>query len=278
MSLKGELVEFVRQEGPADFFGVRSQERFKEAPRFHRPEQILPGAESVLSFGLKIPEGVRKANHRAFQEEGLRHAIYIYQMHGYVELNRELNRIAYRVARFLEDEGYLSTPVPASPPIDNKDLFGAFSNRHAAVAAGQAEFGWNALAITEESGPRVRWVSVLTEADLSPDPLLDQGLCGKEDCRECVRVCPVDAIPAEEDVELKIDGRTYTYSKLRKERCRIGGVSGFSTKMARNELDLPPEPTEEDYLRALDKEDRWHEMERIASMCGRCIVECPVGG
>lgn len=259
-----------------DFFGVAPVSRFENAPRSHRPRDFLSRANSVISIGLKIPEGVREANHKAFEEKDMRHGIYIYQMHGYVQINRILNHTAYSIAKFLEKKGYRSTPIPASHPSDPKKSMGAFSNRHAAVAAGNAEFGWNTLAITEEAGPRVRWGSILTVASLPPDPLLDQDIC-LDNCLKCVRACPVDAISEEEGVMLKIENRTYKYSVLDKWKCRVGGVSGLSTKLSRNRFKLPENPDSEDFLEALNQESEWQKRERIASMCGRCILECPVG-
>jgi len=276
MGLKNQLRNLAEKRS-SDFFGVAPVSRFKEAPKFHKPRDILPESKSVLSVGIKIPQGVRKANHRSFSKKGMRDAIFIYQMHGYVTINNKLNKIAYSLANFLENQGFVSTPIPASAPSNRKDLVGIFSNRHAAVAAGQANFGWNTLAITEEAGPRVRWVSVLTSADIPPDPLLKGDICDREDCNKCVEFCPVEAIPDTESVELTMEGKKFVYSNLIKERCRTGGVSGLSTKMAEQKLELPTNPGPDDYLKALDKESSWHKMERIASMCGRCIIECPVG-
>lgn len=276
MSIRDDLKNFVN-DFRVDLFGVAPKSRFANAPETHKPKAILPEVASIVSIGLRIPNGVKYANHSSFETEGMRHAIYIYQMHGYVAINRRLNEIAYEVARYLEDRGHQTTPIPASPPIDNKALCGVFSNRHAAVAAGQAEFGWNTLALTEQFGPRVRWVSILTSAQMEPDPLLDQGLCDHQKCERCVEACPVDAIPHEEKTTLRIGKKNYGYSRIDKERCRTGGTSGLSTGMARQSFELPSNPTGEDYLRALDQESPWQKMERLASMCGRCIIECPVG-
>jgi epoxyqueuosine reductase QueG len=41
---------------------VASIDRFSHAPQDHHPEDLLPGARSVISIGAVILEGVRRAN------------------------------------------------------------------------------------------------------------------------------------------------------------------------------------------------------------------------
>jgi len=271
-----EGLETKREELELDFLGVAPTDRFKNAPKSHRPTDLLPATRSVIAVGLKIAEGVCEANHRAFEEEGLRHEIYSYEMHGYVSMNDKLNESVRSLASWLERRGHKSLPIPASSPKDGLKLMGTLSNRHAAVTAGLAEFGWQGLAVTEEAGPRVRWATVLTEASLPEDQLSEEGLC--QDCRRCAEVCPVGAIPLEESVELEIDGKSYNYSALNKWLC-LTGTSGWNTKTGREEekLNLPPSPEAEDYLQALREESYWGKSERVGSMCGRCIIECPIG-
>ena len=60
--------------------------------------------------------------------------------------------------------------------------FGFFSQRHAAVRAGLGEFGLSGLVITPQYGPRVRYVSIITEAELEPDPLVKEKACMRGKC------------------------------------------------------------------------------------------------
>ena len=73
------------------------------------------------------------------------------------------------MARFLEKKGHMSTPVPSGPG----SAGAPFSNRHAAVAAGIGEFGWLSIVMTPDYGPRIRIVSVITRADIEPDPMYE---------------------------------------------------------------------------------------------------------
>jgi epoxyqueuosine reductase QueG len=76
---------------------------------------------------------------------------------------------------------------------------GPFSHRHAATRAGLGEFGYNNLVLTPEFGPRQRFNSIVTDAELVPDPLIARPICLRERCMLCLKVCHVDAIVMRDD-------------------------------------------------------------------------------
>ena len=65
----------------------------------------------------------------------------------------------------------------------------------------------NNAIITPEYGPRIRFGSVLTAADLPPDPLREDDLCTR--CMKCVEACPAGAL----------DGRDYPEGRTDKAAC-----------------------------------------------------------
>jgi epoxyqueuosine reductase QueG len=67
----------------------------------------------------------------------------------------------------------------------------------AAKYAGLGTIGASHNLLTPEFGPRVRLVSVFTEASLPPDPLLEKELCIR--CAACAKCCPKKAIRMRED-------------------------------------------------------------------------------
>ena len=258
-----------------DYVGVASVDRFENAPNGWRPNDFLENCASVISLGIRISEGVRIANQRAYA--GLRHGIYVYMVFGYTFLNEMLNLTAFRISRLLEKEGYLSIPIPAARPADSLMTRGSFSNRHAAVAAGLGEFGWNGLLVTSSAGPRVRLASILTEAELAPDSMYSgEKICDKERCGKCISVCPTRAISENECVQIEMGGKTFQYAKLDKIRCRYGIAGLVKEALGRQDIQIPENATAEDYLKALAHENPWQKMERLASMCGRCIIDCPI--
>jgi epoxyqueuosine reductase QueG len=186
-----KLKQYALDNG-ADLVGVAPIERFGGAPQGHRPEDILPGARAVVACARRIPEGAldgpATVYHRAME------VIYA-----------QLDLLAGRVALFLEAEGGRATPVPADEPYrywepENSYGRGDLSHKHAAQAAGLGRLGKNSLLITRQFGNRVHLVSVVTDVDLEPDPVLDWDPC-PERCTLCLRACPAGALSGDQQVK-----------------------------------------------------------------------------
>lgn len=171
----------------ADLVGVAQAHSFMEAPKGHHPEDLLRGARSVIVMAIHLLDAsLESAPNREY-------AIT------YSTVNQELNRIAFRVARFLQDKGYRALQVPASPPYDVERNMGDLSHRHAGQLAGIGVFGKNSLLLSPKFGPRIRLVSVITDAPLKADTPLNMDLC--KDCDKCLRACPVGALKGERIVD-----------------------------------------------------------------------------
>jgi epoxyqueuosine reductase len=170
----------------ADLIGVAQAKSFMEAPKGHRPEDLLRGAQSVIVMAIHLLDA-------SFESAPNREYAITYST-----VNQELNRIAFRVARFLQDKGYRVLQVPASPP-DMERNMGDLSHRHAGELAGIGVFGKNDLLLSPKFGSRMRLVSVITDASLKPDKPLDLDLC--KDCDKCLRACPVGALKGERIVD-----------------------------------------------------------------------------
>jgi len=275
VDLKDELREVAFESG-ADYFGVGSVDRWAYAPIGHRPNDLLPSARSVLVLGIRIPEGAIEANNRAF--EGQRHGIFSYMLFGYYRLNEKLDKASMKLMRHLEIRHRIKTfCIPASGPRDEYMMMGVMSNRHAAVCAGLADFGWSGLALTPDAGPRVRWITLVIDRGIDPDPLYDgPKLC--RGCKDCVNLCPVGALSGEHSVEVKIGERMFSYGVLSKIRCRYA-VYGLALGSAgRLQAEIHDNMyTPGDCLTMLRNDIVWNKTERFAAMCGRCLVNCPVG-
>ncbi|MFN2229694.1 MAG: hypothetical protein ACK2VA_07990 [Anaerolineae bacterium] len=76
---------------------------------------------------------------------------------------------------------------------------GPFSHRHAATRAGLGEFGYNNIVLTPQFGPRQRFNSIITEAELVPDPLIEDPICLRDGCALCIRACYMGAITLRDD-------------------------------------------------------------------------------
>jgi epoxyqueuosine reductase len=134
----------------------------------------------------------------------------VYRHHVYTVVTPLLDYLAYRVSLELQKAGYKAFPVPASPPYNRQTWKGVFSHKLAAHLAGLGWIGKSCLLVTPDSGPRVRFVTVLTDAPLTPGKPIDKK-CGK--CQVCVTSCPVRAFKGrefrpEEPVEMRFDVKT----------------------------------------------------------------------
>ena len=206
IDLNQELMQMIRAEG-GNLAGVGSAERFAAAPKGHRPQDIVPGARSVLTFGVRIPylashwpelgmAGDSDILPPEVREEMLQN--FFYRAVGYELINERLNQIALHVTNVLEDSGHRAIYFPATFGQSYEKFqelvpgagFGLFSMRHAAVLSGLAEFGLNNVAVTPEYGPRIRFNAVITTAELPPSPVLKDKVCLGAECRLCVDECP----------------------------------------------------------------------------------------
>ncbi len=241
--LTGQVKAFALNELNADLVGVANIERFEHAPRMMSPQGILPTARSVVVMAVHHPDAAIELGGETHpQEIGPYRVQYI--------MNMRLDEMAYRMGLLLEREGWASVPIVSSNIWrykGYKELTEHFapdiSHRHAAVAAGLADFGYSALAITPEYGARVRFISVITEAVLEPSPLIEPGtVC--DDCRLCVENCLSRALAKEirGTSIVRIEDKQYTYADKNLWRCAWGEHFDL-------DLDLPiPDVVDEDVI------------------------------
>ena len=278
MSLKDELRQFAF-DNDMDYFGVGSTDRFTSLPVGHRPTDLLPRAKSVIVMGMRIPDGAINASRLAFT--GLRHAIFSYTLYGYNKVNEQLDLAALRIVFWLEKNYQFHTyPIPAGIPRDEYLMMGAMSNRYAAVCCGLGEFGWSGFVLTPHDGPRVRWVTIITDAELEPDPLY-QGpvLCDRNACDICVQSCPAGALSSKETITVKIGDLESFYGMRNKPLCRFATSGLLKGTPGRLQAEIPPNfNTVEQWLEFSIKDDPWQRMEfSHGNYCHRCLIMCPVG-
>lgn len=207
MSLKEQIKDIAMNSG-VNLFGVAPPERFDGAPRGHHPKDFVKSTNSVICIGIKIlkpllewdlllkdseliPEDVRKEVLQSF----------LYGYTGYDLINGMLDQAALKIGNFLEEEGFRTLAIPATFPRQYAYLqekipgkLGIFSQRHSAVRAGLGEFGLNNIVVTPQYGSRVRFASIVTEAELEPNEILKEKVCPGESCNICINECPAYAI------------------------------------------------------------------------------------
>jgi epoxyqueuosine reductase len=196
---------------------------------------IVKNYQSGISIGLDIPDSI--ADYLPQRADA--NAACQYQTHGYEILNERLNLIASTLASFLNRKGYRSLPIPAANRTNQDQGLPTVSHKMLAHIAGLGWIGKNCLLITPEHGPRVRWISVLTDAPLETVDNPVEQRCGE--CAECVNICPTQSII----------GRNFKMGEPREAR--------FEFKRCN------------DYFESLKATQKY-------PVCGMCLYVCPHGG
>ena len=237
-----EVKEEARRLG-ADLVGIASVARYEHAPKMLKPQAHLPEAKSVISMAVHHPDasvewgGEPNPNYPGpFQ----------------IGMIPKLDTISLRVARFVEERGYRTIPLPCTfywRHRPYKDIpyahAAAFSHMTAFVAAGLGEYGWHGMVMSPKYGPRQRLVSVITSAELEPDPLYSgESLCDR--CGMCEKHCPGRNYEKQylldpEYIEFKIEGKTFKYPNINRWRCFYGEQVHLDMTKLANEKDMSEE-------------------------------------
>ncbi len=192
--------------------GVTGVDRLEGAPKGRRATDILPEAKSVVVMCVGLPQGLSDCWDAS---------IWSYLYYGYAIPNKKLGHAAFNLAMWLQHKGHKSFPVvPTTFMKDCNviDPIGEFSHRHAAFAAGLGQFGLNNLFMTPQFGTHNRFVSVLTSAKLTPDPMYKgPELCDR--CEKCIKICPTGALKLQETRKVTIGGKTAEYAGIDKMAC-----------------------------------------------------------
>jgi epoxyqueuosine reductase len=195
---------------------------------------IVRGYLNGISLGLAIPDSIVDF----LPERADVNVSCEYRVQGYTVLNERLNLLASLVASFLNQKGYRSLPIAAADRTDEEKATPTVSHKTIAHLAGLGWIGKNCLLITPEHGPRVRFISILTNAPLETanNPLEQR--C--KDCLACVEICPVKAIK----------GRNYYEGEPRESRMDYTRCNS--------------------YFKKLEEKQKY-------PVCGLCLYVCPFG-
>jgi epoxyqueuosine reductase len=219
--------------GECDYYGIADLGPVKEAVKAQAGLDVdrYPRA---ISIGIALMDDI--VDMLPYNQE--RWAAVTYRSHSYDVVNARLDRMASIVASELQRAGHRALPLPASLRVDDDKICALFSHKMAAHLAGLGWIGKSCLLITPDRGPRVRWVSVLTDAPLEASGSPMEQRCG--DCMECVRACPVSAFT----------GRNFVESEPREAR--------YDAKRCERHFDEMEEAGK-------------------TAVCGMCLYICPLG-
>jgi epoxyqueuosine reductase QueG len=286
--LTGDFRAYLRDDG-ADLVGFGGVERLNGAPEEMLPRRYLPDARSMIAIGLRVNEAVCDliANHARSKTNPP--SYHSYQLYTLVMINRELDRLAYMGAKYLEDRGYRAYPFPANVPHIMKPSKqypggpGDVSHKHIAVACGLGQLGWHSMLITPQFKTRQKLVSIITDAPLASDPMCGETLCDPDVCGPlCASVCPTNAIPRDtaQSVSCVIGGSDVSYCRLEGWRCRWGCSGMLKSTGGYRDIPIPKEePSDEELLEYKSQVDPWQKRMSgyvgLVPYCGKCYTVCP---
>src|SRR5213593_2354682 len=222
------------------------------------PARISPEIRSCVAFFKRIPAGAFRARDNAC----IHHVDQL--------VLREMDRVGYRIARFLEANGHWAFQTAAQETVwEYKNAsYGFLSTRHVAIEAGLGTIGLELNLLTPECGPRCYTTVVLTDAELEPDGKLTAQLCIGEPCSRCLYSCPADAV---------------LHWGLDKRACATFAQEfGFAAilRVLRAFVAAPAPEASLATLRTHEWLGIWQGLLRVVGAfgdCPRCLAVCPVG-
>lgn len=175
------------------------------------PQNIWPWVKRVIVLGIPLFAPMMDTTPSMVYQEL------------YDTSNRVLDEIAYRLSNYISSElGYRAIFFPRDCYYNIEALSGnpnaAFSHVIAGYYAGIGTIGDSHNLLTKEFGPRVRIVSILTDAPAEPDEMLEKNLCIH--CKKCLKSCPSHCFSENGNGVYQMDKNACTryHIKIKEER------------------------------------------------------------
>lgn len=189
-------------------------------PERFRPRAIYPETNTVIVIGIPVSLPVIETSPSIYYHEH------------YKTVNQLLDLSSYRLSIMLNEMGYASISLPrdgyGSLSVLKENPAAFFSHRHAAFLAGLGNFGVNNMILTPRYGPRVRFTSIFTHADIQAGEIMHTPLCTH--CMRCVTICPVNALQ-EEDYPAGLTDKISCISRSEELLKRYISPCGFCIKV-----------------------------------------------
>ncbi|MBM4340231.1 MAG: epoxyqueuosine reductase [Deltaproteobacteria bacterium] len=183
--MNAQKVKSMAVDAGADLVGIASVQRFDVAPEGFRPKDIFLGAQSVIAYAKRFPDGV-------FSTE----SPVPYTFASSVTL-QEVFRVTYGLIMRLEDQGVTAMPIPSEPyehwVEEKREGRGLMSLKHIGNLAGLGVIGKNTLLTNDQYGNLITLGAILVDTALQEDPIAEYSFC-RDDCEICLRNCPAGAL------------------------------------------------------------------------------------
>ncbi|MBN1137594.1 MAG: epoxyqueuosine reductase [Anaerolineae bacterium] len=169
-------------------------------PSHMLPQDLLPGARSVVAFFLPFAQWVVEANAQH------REQVAPEWVTAYVETNALIGRINTRLIELLAGQGVGAAAQPATHNFDPVSLVCRWAHKSVAVIAGLGSFGLHQMVITD-AGCAGRFGSLVLDADLPIPTVEPKQRClyfRDGSCVECVQHCPAGALAPDRPLDKQL--------------------------------------------------------------------------
>ena len=222
-----DSIKRIARENGAALIGIASRERLDDAPPSADAGYVLPSTCSIVSFA--VPLDKKAARDFLCKKDWLSNCA------DRKHVVQTLYHISDHITDFLKSEGHEAAGIDinntyrlepgAADVTEMTEFYPDFSHRYAAVAAGIGRLGLSGNVLTPQYGALVDLGTVLTSAELAPDPLLSENPCDR--CKLCTAVCPVGMMHKTKKTAVTVAGLTDEIALKRPNTCCWIGCTGY---------------------------------------------------
>jgi epoxyqueuosine reductase QueG len=248
-----DQIRKIAEEENIPVWGIGPASKMAGEVTGHRPVDLLPGAQSLVCFGIPVPRSVYE-----MPTYGLETAWRSQNLH-----YRRLDTLSLRITGLLDEIGERAVPTYGCMPlgVNEKGVVVGYLNQiRMGEATGIGVIGRNGLLLNSRFGSRLMLGGVLTTADLPTIryPEAEEPGC-PPGCQVCADACPVKAIMPEKKQVKIMRCLSYTARTPLMSKPWFFVLSKFSPRTAARYMSL----------RGVD--------EHTFHICSRCVALCPYG-
>ena len=248
-----EQIRKIARDEDVPVLGFGPASKMADEPPGHRPNDLLPGSQGLICFGIPVPQEVYRMP--MYSVETIWRSQNLYY--------RRLDTLSLRLAALLEEGGERAVPVYGCMPLGvngKGEVVGYLNQIRMGEVTGIGVPGRNGLLVHSRYGARLMLGGVVTTAVLPAIrfPATDEPGC-PPDCRICVDACPVGAISIEKERVDIMRCLGYTARTPLLPKIRFAILKSFRPEAAARLMNLT----------SFD--------EHTFHICSRCVALCPYG-